>query len=96
MDTVFIFPILTSVLFFLIKLAEIRYFGGGDGVGDDGKKPLKFIVRDTIMVFVSSLVVSYLMEYMNTYIADFFNVITDNKVVPTAVNTQIFTDQPNF
>lgn len=58
-------------------------------------KPLKYIVRDAVAVFVCSLVASYSYFYMNDSFTDFMNVVTENKTL-NLDSTQIFTDVPNF
>ena len=58
-------------------------------------KPLKFLVRDAVMVFVCSLAADLFVFNMDGSITDFFNVLTDTKTLNTAT-TQIFTDEPGF
>lgn len=58
-------------------------------------KPLKYIVRDAVAVFICSLVASYSYFYMNDSFTDFMNVVTENKSL-NLDSTQIFTDTPNF
>ena len=89
MDQVFIVAIMITMLFCLSKMVEMKYFSG------DEEKPLKEIVRDTILVFVCSITGSYIYFYFHTYITDFFNVVTETKVLNTAA-TQVFTDGPGF
>ena len=62
---------------------------------DQEVKPLKFLVRDSIIVFGSTLLSSYVFLYMNRSITDFFNVVTESKVLQTDT-TQIFTGVPEF
>lgn len=58
-------------------------------------KPLKYIVRDAIIVFCSSLGAAFSAFYIRGSFTDFVNVVTENKVLDTAT-TQIFTDDPGF
>lgn len=58
-------------------------------------KPLKYIVRDAIMVFASSLAAAFAVFYMKGSFTDFLNVVTENKVLNTEA-TQVFTDAPGF
>ena len=58
-------------------------------------KPLKFLVRDGLIVFVSTISAAYLYFYTNSSIHNFFNVITENKALQPEM-TQIFTDTPTF
>lgn len=88
MDKVFIIAIFATLLFSIIKFIEMRYL-------EKEKKPLKFIVRDTIIVFLSSTVASFSFFYLENYISDFFNIVTETKTLNTNA-TQIFTDAPGF
>jgi len=58
-------------------------------------KPLKFFVRDAIIVFSSSIVATYVCFHLDSSITDFFNVITESKNLSVA-STEIFTDAPGF
>jgi hypothetical protein len=58
-------------------------------------KPLKFFVRDAVMVFVSSLFASFSYFYMNNTINDFMNTVTETKVLSVGT-TEVFTDVPGF
>lgn len=58
-------------------------------------KPLKFFIRDAVLVFMSSLAGSYIYFQMNGSLTEFIGTITDNKVLNGAT-TQIFTEAPGF
>ena len=88
MEKVFVIAILTVALFCLAKIVEMKYL-------DQEVKPLKFLVRDSIIVFCSTLLSAYIFLYMNRSITDFFNVVTESKVLQ-ADTTQIFTGVPEF
>ena len=88
MGKIFVIAILTVALFCLAKIIEMKYL-------DQEVKPLKFLVRDSIIVFGSTLLSSYVFLYMNRSITDFFNVVTESKVLQTDT-TQIFTGVPEF
>ena len=88
MENLFLFAIFTTVLFVLIKLVEMKYL-------EKEMKPLKYIVRDAIIVFGSALSASYGFFYMKGSISDFFDVVTENKTI-NIETTQIFTDAPGF
>ena len=70
MNTVFFIPIITTILFCISKLVEMKYI-------DKELKPLKYIIRDAIIVFVSSLTSSYLFFHLNITLVDFMNIITE-------------------
>lgn len=59
------------------------------------KKPLKFFVRDAIIVFLSGVASTFSFFYLETYISDFFNIVTETTTLNTNA-TQIFTDSPGF
>ena len=88
MENLFLFAILTTILFCLVKIVEMKYI-------EKELKALKYIVRDAVAVFVCSLVASYSYFYMNDSFTDFMNVVTENKTL-NLDSTQIFTDVPNF
>jgi len=88
MENLFLIAMFATILFLLIKFIEMKYL-------EKEMKPMKVVVRDGLIVFVSTVVASYGFHYSNSSISDFFNVITENKVM-NAEATQIFTDNPGF
>jgi hypothetical protein len=95
---VLIIPVVTSALFLASKIAEMKFI-------DKDIKPLKVILRDTLIVFISSLTATYILFNFSEYIQEFMNVVTDSKINPVSVfggggagvtSTEIFTDTPNF
>jgi hypothetical protein len=88
MENLFLFAILTTILFVLAKIAEMKFI-------DKEWKPLRIIIRDAIIVFSSAFVASYGYSYINGSFSDFLNIVTENKVLKTDA-TQIFTDVPAF
>ena len=89
MDQTFIIAIMITVLFCASKFVEAKYLSG------DETKPLKEIVRDALVVIVCSMTGSYVYFHFHSSITDFFNVVTETKVLNT-VTTQVFTDAPAF
>lgn len=90
MEQVFIIAIATVLLFSVIKIVETKYL---DKSGE--KKPLKLMVRDAIIVFVSVVTASFGYFTFQNQIRDFFNIVTETPTLNTAT-TQIFTDTPGF
>lgn len=88
MENLFLIAMFATILFLLIKFIEMKYL-------EKEMKPMKVVVRDGLIVFVSAILASYGFHYSNSSISDFFNVITENKVM-NADATQIFTDNPGF
>ena len=91
MEQVFIISILITILFCMSKFIEIRYLSDER----NKPKPIKDIVRDSILVMVCSITGVYIYYQFMFYITDFFNIVTETKVLNSAT-TQIFTDSPNF
>jgi len=58
-------------------------------------KPLKFFVRDAVIVFISTLIAAFAYFHLNTSISDFMNTVTETKVLATG-STEVFTDVPGF
>ncbi len=88
MEKVFVLAILVTVLFCISKFVESRYL-------NDDDKPIKEIVRDALIVLVCSMTGAFILFNAQDYISDFFNVVTETKVLNSA-STQIFTDAPGF
>ena len=88
MEEVFIITTIITVSFCLSKFIEYKYIS-------DDVKPLKDVVRDCLLVLMSSVSGSYFYFYFQRSIRDFFNVVTETKVLNTAT-TQVFTDNPTF
>ena len=87
MDNIYIIPFVTTILFCLAKLIEMKFI-------DKELKPMKFLVRDAIIVFACSLLASYIFFNSNGSIDDFMSIITETKTIPKT--TEIFTDVPGF
>ena len=90
MEQVFIIAIATVILFSIIKTLETKYLDKSEE-----RKPLKFIVRDILIVFASTIAASFAYFTFQNPIRDFFNIVTETPTLNTAT-TQIFTDTPGF
>ena len=88
MEQVFVVDVLITVLFCLTKFIEVRYL-------NEDPKPLKETVRDGLVVMVCSIIGTFIYFQCSGTISDFFNVVTETKVLNSA-NTQVFTDSPAF
>jgi hypothetical protein len=75
MDNIFMFSSVISIVFLFLKFIEMRFI-------DKENKPLKFLIRDTLVVFVSVVSGHYLMEQ-----------IQPMQVVSSPA---VFTDNPGF
>jgi hypothetical protein len=88
MEKIVLISFLVTLFFCVFKFVEMKYL-------DKEDKPLKSVVRDAIVVFICSLLATFAFFNLEGYINDFFNVVTDTKVL-NAGNTQVFTDAPGF
>jgi len=88
MEQVFVITTIITLSFCLSKYVEYKYF-------TDNVKPMKDIVRDCLLVLLSAVSGSYVYFYFQSTISDFFNVVTETKVLSNA-STQVFTDNPTF
>jgi hypothetical protein len=85
----FFVPFFNALMFFLVKWVEMKYI-------DKEMKPMKYMVRDTIVVFMISCVSMYVYGTYFNLIQDFMSMMTSTKTVPTLVTPEIFTDNPGF
>lgn len=90
MENMLIVAVITTLLFCAFKFVEIRFIDKNTST-----KPLKFIVRDMVVVFGSALIAGFLFFNANEQIGEFVNTITDAKVIPSGP-AQVFTDAPGF
>jgi len=89
MEKVLIFAITITILFCILKFLEMKYI-------DREIKPLKFFVRDAIMVFSSSIFCIYILLQYDKNITDLFAVITESRVFSPDDTTTVFTGEPGF
>jgi hypothetical protein len=77
MENIFINAAFISTIFLIMKFFEMR-------IVEKENKPLKFLVRDTLLVYFAVLTCYFLSKQFTT-------IIHTNKNSP-----EIFTDNPNF
>ena len=79
MDNVFVVSGIISFVFLIIKFIEMRFL-------DKENKPVKLLIRDTLVVYFSVIVGYFILEQLNTVI------------VSGVASTQptVFTDNPTF
>jgi hypothetical protein len=80
MDNIFLIAGIISVIFFLVKFLEMRYV-------DNESKPLKFLIRDTLVVYISVITGNFIYEQVTPVIAE----TVKSPSVPIA-----FTDEAPF
>jgi ABC-type phosphate transport system permease subunit len=79
MDNIFLVAGIISVIFFIAKFLEMQYI-------EKESKPLKVLIRDTLVVYVSVVFGIFILEQLNPVIKE-----TSSSVSPAA-----FTDNPPF
>lgn len=79
MTSIFITATIISVTFLIVKFLEMRYV-------EKDSKPLKLLIRDSILVYFSVIIANFVMDQINPVIKG-----------GTAVKvTPVFTDNPGF
>jgi len=90
MENIFIISLLTTFLYCLVKIGIMKFV-------DKEMQPLKILVKDAVLVFITSMVATYAFYKMDGNISNMLNVITDTTTVPVGSGvTEIFTDVPAF
>lgn len=79
MDNIFLISGIISVIFFISKFLEMRYI-------DKEPKPLKFLIRDTLLVYVSVVIGNFVIDQLKPIINE--TVVENNPLA--------FTDNPPF
>lgn len=81
MDNIFIFSGVISAIFLIVKFFEMRFI-------EKENKPLKFLIRDTLLVYFSVIIGYYLIEQISPVIK--------NIEGGTLTSQNVFTDNPGF
>jgi len=79
MSNIFVVAAIISITFLLAKFLEMRYI-------EKESKPLKLLIRDSMLVYFSVITANFVMEQINPV----FKGGTVAKVTP------VFTDNPGF
>jgi uncharacterized membrane protein len=79
MTSIFIIAAVISLTFLVIKFLEMRYI-------EKESKPLKLLIRDTLLVYFSVILANFVMEQINPIMT----AGAGKKVTP------VFTDNPTF
>jgi len=80
MTSIFVTAAIISVTFFLTKFIEMRFI-------EKESKPLKLLIRDTLLVYFSVIAANFIMEQFNPII---------NGGASVSKLTPVFTDNPGF
>lgn len=80
MDNIFIIAAVISIVFLISKFIEMRFV-------DNENKPLKLLVRDTLLVYFSVIFGYFIMEQIKPVL----------EIAGEGITTpQVFTDNPEF
>ena len=79
MDNIFLVAGIISVIFFIVKFLEMQYI-------EKESKPLKVLIKDTLVVYVSVIFGIFILEQLSP-------VIKDSSIVESPA---AFTDNPPF
>ena len=74
------FALIISIVFFIVKFIEMRFV-------DSEPKPLKLLVRDTLVVYFSVIFGNFILEQVEPMLNDRGEI---SKITP------VFTDNPGF
>lgn len=81
MENIFIIAGIISFIFLIIKFIEMRFI-------EKESKPLKLLIRDAIVVYVSVVFADFIVKQLKPVIQQGGNAVT--------VNPAVFTDNPSF
>jgi hypothetical protein len=79
MNNIFLVAGIISVIYFIGKFLEMRYI-------DNEPKPLKILVRDTLLVYVSVVCGNFIIDQLQPVLNE----------VDIQDNPLVFTDNPSF
>jgi hypothetical protein len=79
MENIFLIATMISAVFLVAKFLEMRFV-------EKESKPLKFLIRDALLVYFSVVVGNFILGQVNPII----NTVTSSKITP------VFTDNPEF
>jgi hypothetical protein len=90
MENIILIACIISAVYCFFKFVEMKWFEKPKDM-----KPLKYFVRDVILVFLSALIGTFI--YFNIYgsVSEFVHTITDAKVMVSGP-APVFTDAPGF
>jgi hypothetical protein len=80
MENIFIYAGVISAIYFIVKFIEMKYV-------DQESKPLKLLVRDTVMVYASVILGDFVMGQVGSKV---------NDVLTSSVTPEVFNDTPDF
>lgn len=88
MEKAFILSFIITCMFVLVKIVDMKYIS-------KEWKPMKTVIRESLLVLVSSTISVVVYFLTNGSMSDFFNVITESKILKPSA-TEVFTGEPGF
>ena len=88
MEKAFILSFIITCMFVLVKIVDMKYIS-------KEWKPMKTVIRESLLVLVSSTISVVVYFLTNGNMSDFFNVITESKTLKPSA-TEVFTGEPGF
>jgi len=88
MEKEFSFSLIIVLIFTLFKFLEMKFV-------DKEFKPIKLLIRDSLMVFASSFSGAYVFLNHHQTFSNFFSVVTDTNMLDMS-DTKVYTDTPTF
>ena len=79
MTNIFVIAAVISITFLIAKFLEMRYI-------EKESKPLKLLIRDTLLVYFSVIIANFVMDQINP-------IMTGGSIKKI---TPVFTDNPGF
>lgn len=88
MEKAFILSLFITGVYFVFKLIDMKYIS-------KEWKPIKTVIRESLVVLVSSILSVVVFFLTNGKMSDFFDILTENKTLKPSA-TEIFTGEPGF
>ena len=88
MEKAFILSLFITTVFFASKLIDMKYIS-------KEWKPIRGVMRESLVVFVSSMISVVVFFLTNGRIGDFFDILTESKTLKPSA-TEVFTGEPGF
>lgn len=81
MQNIFVVAAVISIIFFVVKFVEMRFV-------DKESKPLKYLIRDSLLVYFSVIAGNFVLEQLKPVIQEGGG--------DAVTNPSVFTDNPGF
>lgn len=88
MEKEFAFALMCTVMYGIMRFLEMKYI-------EMEWKPIKLVVRDLLMVFISAMFSAYVFVNYHQSFSNFFSVMTDTAMMDSS-NMKVYTGEPGF